>query len=175
MNTSMILRNVGRWVLLVLLQVLVLNNVYLGGYINPFIYVLFILVLPTGINKLLMLSLAFCSGLVVDVFCNMLGFHAFACTLVAFARVTFADRILTRDDPVVIETPSIFTVATQTYIGFMLLLLFIYNVVYFMMVVFEWQDWWRILLLSMMSTLVSGVMCVLYQLVFIRGIDRGNN
>lgn len=174
MNTPMILRNVGRFLILMLLQILVLNNVYLGGYINPFIYVLFILMLPTGMNRLLMLVLAFCSGLLVDVFSNMLGFHAFACTFVAFARITFADRILTRDDPVVIETPSVFTVSPQSYIGFMLLLLFIYNVIYFTMVVFEWQDWWRILVLAVLSTLVSGVMCLLYQLVFIRGIDKGN-
>lgn len=175
MNTQLIFRNIGRFVLLILLQILVMNNVYLGGYINPIIYVLFILMLPTGMNKLGILVLAFVSGLTVDIFCNMIGFHAFTCTLVAFARITFADRILTRDDPVVIETPSIFSAGWRTYVGFLLLLLFIYNTVYFSIVVFEWEDWWKILLLSVLSTIVSGVVCVLYQLVFLRGKARNNS
>ena len=42
MNSQLIIRNIGRFLLLMLLQVLVFNNIYLGGYINPCIYLLFI-------------------------------------------------------------------------------------------------------------------------------------
>ena len=44
-------RNIGRFVLLMLLQLLVLNNVYLGGYVMPMLYVLFILMLPTSVGR----------------------------------------------------------------------------------------------------------------------------
>lgn len=172
MNMGLLLRNVGRCIILLLLQVLVLDNVYLGGYINPIIYVLFILMLPTGMNKIGMLMLAFCSGLVVDIFNNMLGFHAFACTLVAFLRVVYADRILTKDDPKVISMPSVFTVGAQEYIGFLALMLGLYNLIYFSLVVFDMHDWWRVLLLTLLSTIVSMLLCLLYQAVFVQEREK---
>jgi len=57
-----------RFALLVLLQVLVLNNINLGGYIHPYIYILFILLLPVSMNKNLVLFIAFFTGLTVDYF-----------------------------------------------------------------------------------------------------------
>ena len=98
-------RIVGRFVLLMALQMLVLNHVYLGGYVMPMLYVLFILMLPTDTGRIPMLLIAFGTGLLVDVMNNMLGFHALACTVVAMLRILFADRILTRGEPVTIEKP----------------------------------------------------------------------
>ncbi|MCQ2298403.1 MAG: hypothetical protein MJZ51_07295 [Bacteroidales bacterium] len=174
MNTGLLLRNIGRWLLLLALQIVVLDNVYLGGYANLVIYVLFILMLPTGMNKNLLLLLAFGSGLLVDVFNNMLGFHAVACTAVAFMRAVFADRMLTKDEPVVIDTPSIFSVGNQQYVGYLTLMLGVYNLLYFSFEVFDFGDLWRILLLSVLSTLADIVLVLLYQFVFLRGNERPN-
>ena len=79
-------KNTFRFVALVLLQVLVLNNMNLGGYIHPTIYVLFILLLPVRMNKNLVMLLAFLTGLTIDYFGNTLGLHAGASVLLAFAR-----------------------------------------------------------------------------------------
>lgn len=175
MNTTLILRNIGRWLLLVTLQIVVLDNVYLGGLVNPVIYMLFILMLPTGMNRSLLLVLAFASGLVVDVFNNMLGFHAVACTAVAFMRILFADRILTKDDPVEIETPSIYTVGNQQYLGFMALMTLLYNLIYFTIVVFDMRDLWRIATLTLLSTVVDMVLAVLYQVIFLRPSEKSKS
>jgi len=75
-----------RFVALVLLQVLVLNNINLGGYIHPSVYILFILLLPVRMNKNLVLFIAFFTGLSIDYFGNTLGLHAGASVLLAFAR-----------------------------------------------------------------------------------------
>ena len=115
-------RNIGRFVLLMLLQLLVLNNVYLGGYVMPMLYVLFILMLPTSVGRVPLLLTAFGTGLVVDIMAGALGFHALACTVVAMMRITFADRILTRGENVTIETPSVFSVTPQYFISYLLLL-----------------------------------------------------
>ena len=55
------------FVFLVLLQVLVLNNIQLSGYINPYFYVLFILLLPFETANWLLLILAFALGISIDV------------------------------------------------------------------------------------------------------------
>lgn len=175
MKGNLIFKNIGRCLGLLLLQVLVLDHVYLGGYINPVIYILFILMLPTNTNRIWMLVMAFCSGLVVDIFSNMLGFHAFTATLIAFLRMVYVDRIITKDDPKAIETPSIYSVGGTEFIQYLGVLLGIYNLVYFSLVVFDFSDWWRVLLLAVLSTVVSMLLCLLYQVVFLNSKESSSS
>ena len=168
MNNNIVLQNIVRFIVLMLLQVLVLNNVYLGQFINPFLYVLFILMLPTNLQPLWMLIIAFCTGLGVDVAANMLGFHAASATLVAFCRILFANKILTRGEDVVIDTPCIYTVATQTFLLYLFIMLLIYNTFYFLIEAFSFQGWWRLLLASLISTLITWLLALIYQVLFLR-------
>jgi hypothetical protein len=48
-----------RFVVLVLVQVFILNNVHLGGFINPYIYILFIITLPFETPKWFLFVIAF--------------------------------------------------------------------------------------------------------------------
>ena len=75
-----------RLILLVLAQVVILNNIQFSGYINPFLYIMFIMMLPVRIPKNVVLLAAFLTGLIVDVFSNTMGMHAAACVLMAYAR-----------------------------------------------------------------------------------------
>ena len=81
-----VLQNIFRFILLVLFQVLVLNNIQFLGYINPYLYILFILSLPVQMPRWFLLVLAFILGLSIDIFSNTLGMHAFATVFVAFFR-----------------------------------------------------------------------------------------
>ena len=75
-----------RFVALVLLQVLVLNNINLFGYVNPYLYIFFIVLFPFGANKSLLLLLSFFLGLSIDIFSNSGGIHAAACLVIAQLR-----------------------------------------------------------------------------------------
>ena len=75
-----------RFIALVLFQVLVINHIRLGGYVHPYIYLLFIMLLPINIQKWQLLLLGFFLGLSVDLFTGTLGLHAGATTLMAFCR-----------------------------------------------------------------------------------------
>lgn len=81
------------FLVLVLAQVLVLNNVQLSGYINPYAYVLFILVLPFETPGWLLLISAFALGFTIDIFPQgiageggTLGIHTASSVLAAFIR-----------------------------------------------------------------------------------------
>jgi rod shape-determining protein MreD len=154
-------------VALIAIQVVVLNNVYLGGFVSPMIYLLAILMLPTRLNKNLTLVIAFAAGMTVDIFCNMLGFHACAATLVAFCRVVFADRIITRNETSPIMVPSIYAVSYQYFLYYAALLTFIYTFLYFTLQIFSFADMWQILLSSVLSTLVSLILYIVWQLLFL--------
>ncbi len=90
-----ILKYFAYFIALVLIQVLILNNVQLSGYINPYVYILFILILPFDTPGWLLLLSAFFLGFIIDVFPQgiagagtTLGIHTTATVLLAFMRPT---------------------------------------------------------------------------------------
>ncbi|MGM0635363.1 MAG: rod shape-determining protein MreD [Bacteroidota bacterium] len=84
MNSTLI--QIFRFVILVLLQALVLNNVLFLGFINPYLYPLFIILLPLNLNQIQALFYAFLLGLSVDFFDDTGGVHAGASVLIAYVR-----------------------------------------------------------------------------------------
>ena len=165
---NLVWRNIGRFVLLMLLQLLVLNNVYMGGYVMPMLYVLFVLMLPTSTGRVPLLLMAFGSGLLVDVMSGVLGFNTLACTVVAMLRILFADRILTRGENVVIETPSIYSVTPQYFITYLLVSTAVFYLVLYTVELFSFRGLGGVLLATVCSTLVTSLLAVLYQMALLR-------
>lgn len=71
---------------LILFQGLILNNIELGGYVNPFLYVLFILALPFEMPNWVVLLLAFILGVFIDSFTSTMGMHTSATVFMTFCR-----------------------------------------------------------------------------------------
>lgn len=84
--TNTIFNSALRFIILILVQVLVLNNIDFFGYINPYIYILFIILFPVKNNRTLFLFLSFLLGLTIDLFSNSGGVHAAASVTLAFIR-----------------------------------------------------------------------------------------
>ncbi|MDB2317613.1 rod shape-determining protein MreD [Flavobacteriales bacterium] len=84
MNKAVI--HIKRFFILLGIQIIVLNNVQISGYLNPYIYILFIMLLPPKMPKALVLTMAFIMGFTVDIFENSYGIHAAASVLIAFIR-----------------------------------------------------------------------------------------
>ena len=88
-------RNLIRFILLLMMQVYVLNTIpHLHQFITPYIYFLFILWLPFNISRIGLLITGFITGMTLDFFAMTPGLHAAACVLVAYAR-PFIINILT--------------------------------------------------------------------------------
>ena len=81
----------------VLIQVLIMSNINLGYYINPYIYILFLLILPVEIPRWLLLVLGFITGITVDMFQDSPGIHASASVFLAFVRPFVLSSISPRD------------------------------------------------------------------------------
>lgn len=160
---NIVIRNIIRFVLLMSLQVLVLNNVYLGGYVTPMLFVLFLLMLPTGISRMWALAIGFGTGLTMDILSNTPGFHACACTALALCRFWFGDRMLTHGEDTVVESPSLRTLDFRTIAVYLFVMLFIYHLLYFHLVIFSFRDLGRIWLSTVLSTMVSWLVAIVYQ------------
>jgi len=86
---SAILFNIVRFVLLIAAQVVIFNNIDLFGFVNPFPYILFILLYPVNSNRAGLLVASFFLGLTIDMFENSGGVHAAACLVLANLRPAF--------------------------------------------------------------------------------------
>lgn len=86
---SKVTNNIIRFILLVLAQVLICNNINFMGYVSPYIYILFILLFPVKDNRLQVLFLSFLIGITVDMFSDSGGVHAAASVVIAYARPLF--------------------------------------------------------------------------------------
>lgn len=74
------------FLVLVFLQVAVFNNINLLGYLNPFIYILFLIIYPFDKDNLQFILLGFLLGLSIDFLSVGIGGHTIACLTVSFMR-----------------------------------------------------------------------------------------
>ncbi len=156
-----------RWKLLlmffaiVLLQVLILNNVYLGGYINPQVYVLFVLILPFDVRGWHLLLMAFFLGLLIDVFEDSLAIHTASTVMLAFAR-PFVLKLLTGKQPDDAgDVPSFRTLGTMTLFVYSLVLILIHHMVLFFMEMFHFRDFTE----TIFRVVISGGLTLLFVII----------
>ena len=97
MNNDL-LNNIFRFIFLVALQVLLLDHIQFGGFINPYLYIFFILLLPFETPKAILLLLAFLLGFTIDIFSNTYGLHAAASVFMAFWRPSILKSISARQE-----------------------------------------------------------------------------
>jgi len=96
MNKS--IRHIVWFVVLVLLQVLIFNNINLFGYLNPYIYILFVIYYPLKKERGTFLLLSFLLGLCIDFFSDSGGINAAATLFIAYIRLPILTSILRKSD-----------------------------------------------------------------------------
>ena len=152
-----VLQNIIRFILLVLLQVLVLNNIQFLGYINPYLYILIILALPVQMPRWLSLILAFGLGLIIDAFANTIGMHAFATVLVAFLRSGII-KLFTSIEEGNNPTPSFYSFGVSAYVKYVVVLVLIHHSTLLMLEAFSFVNFGITLTKIILSTAVTVLM-----------------
>lgn len=126
-----LLRGFFYFVVLVLIQVLILNNIHFLRIATPFLYLYFILKLPVGTSRTNVVFFSFLIGLVIDIFSNTPGMHAAACTLVGFIRDPLIRLFIGKDLPEGIY-PSYKTFGYGGFFRYTLVFVVIHHVALFM-------------------------------------------
>ncbi len=155
MQNNEVIINTLRFIFLVFLQVLLLNNINLAGYINPYLYVLFIILYPLDGNKSLLIFLSFLLGLSIDIFEDSGGVHAAACAFIAYIRpivLKYSFGISYEYNSVKIRKAD--PMERLTYIAVMI---FIHHFVLFSLEIFSFQH----IFLLLKSTLFSGIFTII--------------
>jgi rod shape-determining protein MreD len=112
-----IFRGIVFFIVLVLTQVLILNNIHFLRLITPFLYIYFIIKLPVGYSSVQITILSFILGITIDILSNTPGMHAAACTLAGFSR-PYIIKIFMREDLPESSSPSYDTFGIGGFIRF---------------------------------------------------------
>lgn len=156
-------RNIFRFLALLLVQVLIFNNIEIGGYINPYIYILFIILLPFETPAWITLSLAFLMGLLVDIFSETLGMHTSATVFMAFLRPYILSYFAPRDGYESGSYPRVFYYGLPWFIKYATLMVFAHHLFLFYVEMFKFQDFFVTLLRVILSTLFSSILIIISQ------------
>lgn len=160
-----ILRIVGL-IFLILFQVLVLNKLNVSTYIHPYVYPMFIILLPFETPRWLILPLAFVVGFSIDMFNNTAGMHAAACVFIAYARPWLIKRYTPITGYENVNAPSLSELGVVWFALFTLTVIFIHHSIYYFLQVFWMNDVGYLLLKIFLSTLVSTLLIVIFAFLF---------
>jgi len=153
---------------LVLLQTLILNNIQFSGYINPYLYVLFILLLPFETPRYLLLFLGFFLGLAIDIFSNTPGIHASATTFLAFIRPFTVDLISSRDSIEVNAPPRISVMGFGWFLRYTLILVLAHHLFLFFIEVFTFEGFIYTLTRSLLSAAFTIILVIISQFLIFK-------
>lgn len=158
MSNSIVLNSV-RFLALLAVQLLIFNNIDLFGYINPYPYLLFLLVFPFTANRSLYIFIAFLTGLTVDMFGDSGGIHAAACLFLAYVRpyaLHFAFGVSYEYNAIKLSKVSFY----ERFV-FISILVILHHLVLFLLEVFNLQN----VLYTLNKTLVTSVFTIILCLV----------
>ena len=165
MNNST-LNSVLQFFALILIQALVLNHINFLGYINPYLYILFILIFPIRNNRTLIIFLSFLLGLGVDLFSDSGGVHAAASVFIAYIRpvvLKFSFGMIYEHQTIKFNNTEL----SNRLIYFSILIV-IHHLILFSLEVFNISEIILILKKTLFSSIFTILLCFLISILFSR-------
>ena len=160
------------FVLLVFLQVFLLNNIQFSGYINPYIYILFILILPFETPKWLLLVLAFILGITIDLFSGTLGMHSSATVIMAFVRPYVLKVISPRDGYESETLPQLRYYGVNWFLKYSVILVFIHHIFLFYIEVFRFSHFFTTFVRAILSSIFTIILVLISQYFYRKDTRR---
>ena len=164
--TQLTFKNITRFIFLILFQVWILNNVRLGGYINPYFYVYFVLLLPFSTPRWLLLVSSFMLGFIMDLLMNTPGVNAFATTLMAFARPFVISLISTGTEYEIGERPSIKNQDMTWFVYYCVILILIHHTALFFIEVFRVGEFFATFFRVILSSAFTFLLVMISEYAF---------
>jgi rod shape-determining protein MreD len=155
------------FIVIVLIQVGIMNNLQFSGFINPYFYILFILLLPVNIPRYLLLISGFLLGITIDIFSNTPGIHASATVFVSFIR-PYLFNSYNFDDKDKVLIPSLGNIGIRSFVKYAALMIVIHHFFLFFIEVFSFSGFFYTLLRCILSSIFTFVVVLISQFLIFR-------
>lgn len=154
-----------RLVLLLLAQILIFSNINFSSFINPYIYPLFLLLLPFETPRWALIVAGFLSGLLLDIFMGSIGMHAATCLLIGYIR-PFLINVITPKGTEFEISPNVYAQGITWFIVYLGIAMFIYLSVYFFIEAATFFNFFLMLIKIILSTTFSVVFMIIFLFLF---------
>ena len=164
--------NLVRFIMLIFLQVFLLKNVALYDLSTPYLYILFILLLPFETPNLVLFILSFLVGLTIDMFYDTPGLHAAACTVLALVRVLFISITVQKDGFDNEPEPTLSIMGFRWFFTYALVLTLFHHFFLFNLEVFRLTEIQYTLSRFLLSSIFTVFLMLVSGLLFFRRKER---
>ena len=167
---STLVKNILRFILLVLVQFFVLDRIHLNYMVTPYIYTLFILWMPFKFSRTVQMICAFLLGFTLDSFHHNPGFHAAACVLIAYLRPFLINILIPQEGAETnYEEPSLKSMGgIFPYLVYAGLLTLMHNSWLFFLEALQFGNFWQFIVKTVFSTVISLMLIIITELLFSR-------
>ena len=146
----------------IIIQIFVLNNIQLSGYINPYYYIIFILTIPAHTSKGFFLIQSFVIGFVIDIFSNSYGIHSFACVLGSYALLILKNRSNNLKD---VEGNVITTdLPMNKFIFISMIFIFTHHFSLFFLDTFSYQYIFKLMTTTLLSSIFTLILILTHKI-----------
>lgn len=155
-------KQLGRYIIVMLLQVLLFNQLQLLGVCHPYIYVLCLLMMPITLPHSADMAIGAIAGLIMDIFCNSLGIHTASCILLMFLR-PYILGTLVNDKDRLNEQITLHVLGMETMLKYVTILVLIHHLSVFLLAAWSWAHIGFALLETLVSSIVTIIVIIVYN------------
>ncbi len=171
MSKSIVI-NLVRFIVLVFIQVFLLKNISIYNLSTPYLYILFILLLPFQTPNVVLFALAFIMGLTIDAFYDSPGLHAAACVILAFVRIIFITITVQKDGFDNEPEPTLSIMGFRWFFTYTLTLTLFHHFFLFSLEAFRFSEIQYTLSRFLLSSIFTIFLILISGLLFFRKKER---
>ncbi len=155
-------KQIGRYILVMALQVLLFDQLQLLGACHPYIYVLCLLMMPITLPHSIDMILGAIAGIIMDIFCNSLGVHTAACILVMFIRPYLIGAIVSDKDRLN-EQINLHTIGMEALVKYIVIMVLVHHLTIFLLAAWSWHHIGFVVLETIVSSTVTILIIIGYN------------
>ncbi len=156
-----------RFILFILVQAFILNQLEFGWGILIMVYPLFIFLLPNELSVTFTMLLGFAMGFCIDLLSNTFGLHASSLVLFAYLKPTVFARFAKQEDYDYNRETNIYTMGTRWFVYTFGLLLLFHHLWFFLFEIANFGEITYVLQKTGLSLVASFLFSVGLQIIFV--------
>ena len=161
-------KNIIRFIVFVALQTIIFNQLEIGYGFHLMIHPLFIMLLPFELGVISLMGLAFLMGIIIDIFSNTYGLHASSLVMMAYLRPIVFKFYGPREGYDPLKEPNVFDMGNRWFTYVFGILLLAHHFWYFLVEIFQFNQFFFILQKTIFSAVPSFLICLLLQSFLIK-------
>lgn len=160
-------KQIGRFFLVMLLQVLLFDQLQLLGVCHPYIYILCLLMMPITLPHSADMIIGAVVGLIMDIFCNSLGVHTASCIFIMFIRPYLIGAIVNDKDRLN-EQITLRTLGMEPLLKYVVILVLAHHLMVFLLAAWSWSHIGFVAVETIVSSLITISIIIGYNALIYR-------